>query len=245
MEKSCSDWFESWFDSPYYKLLYSHRSVSEAEMFIFNLLAHINLPKGSHVLDLACGRGRHSMQMHKAGYDVLGIDLSEASIAEAKAATQPGLAFEVADMRFFDLKRQFDAVMNLFTSFGYFDEMADNKRVLRRIYDHVKPEGLFIMDFFNAVWVQDQLIETQEIKRDHITFHIKKHVEEDMMVKSIDFIDKGQEYHFEERVRLIHPRILKSMIEEAGFKIVRTFGNYCMADFSEHSSDRIIIIATK
>ncbi|MFZ4785712.1 MAG: class I SAM-dependent methyltransferase [Flavobacteriales bacterium] len=245
MEKRCSDWFESWFDSPYYKMLYSHRSASEAELFIINLLAHIQLPPGSHVLDLACGRGRHSLQMHKAGYNVLGIDLSKESIAEAKALSQPGLTFEVADMRYFELNQQFDAVMNLFTSFGYFDEMADNTLVLQRIHNHVKTNGLFIMDFFNAVWVQEQMVEKQEIQREHISFHISKHIEDDIMMKSIDFSDNGKEYHFEEHVRLIKPNTLKTMIEEAGFNIVRTFGNYSMSDFDEHSSDRIIIIATK
>jgi 2-polyprenyl-3-methyl-5-hydroxy-6-metoxy-1,4-benzoquinol methylase len=84
MESNCSEWFRTWFDSPYYKILYSHRSEEEAALFIDNLLSFMDLPERSRVLDLACGRGRHSVYLNEKGFNVVGIDLSNNSISDAK-----------------------------------------------------------------------------------------------------------------------------------------------------------------
>ncbi|HET6992715.1 MAG TPA: methyltransferase domain-containing protein, partial [Bacteroidia bacterium] len=77
-ENNC--WFESWFDSPYYHLLYGNRDEKEAENFIEVLARFLKAPKGSRALDLACGKGRHSVALYKNGFEVTGIDLSERNI---------------------------------------------------------------------------------------------------------------------------------------------------------------------
>ena len=76
-------WFKNWFNSPYYHKLYSHRDEAEAEIFINNLVQLLHPPAGAKMLDVACGKGRHSMHLANMHFDVTGIDLSSESIAEA------------------------------------------------------------------------------------------------------------------------------------------------------------------
>ena len=124
------EWFSTWFDTSYYHVLYRHRNDEEAATFIKHLINKLNLPKNSSVLDLACGKGRHSVMLHQAGFDVLGVDLSKNSISLAKQNEEDKLSFEVHDMRETMENKQFDAVFNLFTSFGYFDNSNENKKVV-------------------------------------------------------------------------------------------------------------------
>ena len=118
------EWFESWFDSPYYHVLYDHRNDDEARAFIAALIEHIGLKPGASVLDLCCGAGRHSRVIHELGYNTTGCDLSANSIATAKQFEQDGLGFFRHDMRD-PLPESYDAIFNLFTSFGYFENEED------------------------------------------------------------------------------------------------------------------------
>ncbi len=111
-------WFENWFDSPYYHVLYKHRDFSEAELFIDKLIKYFNPNSNSRFLDLGCGKGRHSIYLNKKGYNAVGIDLSEENIAGASQFENENLKFCVEDMRNMDRTNQFDYVLNLFTSFG-------------------------------------------------------------------------------------------------------------------------------
>ena len=124
-----SSWFASWFDTPYYHILYKDRNYREAQIFMDNLTHYLNLPEHAKVLDLACGKGRHSIYLNQLGFRVLGVDLSENSIEIANKNANDTLNFKVHDMRE-PIKEQFDAVFNLFTSFGYFENDDDNLKIL-------------------------------------------------------------------------------------------------------------------
>src|SRR5690606_34846729 len=99
--------------------LYQNRDEEEAAIFIEKLIAVTELKKGAKILDLACGKGRHSIQLNKLGFNVIGIDLSVNSIARAKKYENETLRFAVQDMREAIAGEKFDAIFNLFTSFGY------------------------------------------------------------------------------------------------------------------------------
>jgi len=87
-QKPTQNWFASWFDTPYYHILYKERNYREAQIFMDNLTHYLNLPEKAKVLDLACGKGRHAIYLNQLGFEVIGADLSENSIAEAsKIAT--------------------------------------------------------------------------------------------------------------------------------------------------------------
>src|SRR5688500_2509825 len=115
------EWFSTWFDSPYYHILYNNRDEQEAEQFMDKLLAYLHPKPHEKVLDLACGKGRHSVYLNQKGFDVTGIDLSEQSIAYARQFENERLHFAVHDMREVYQPETFDFILNLFTSFGYFE----------------------------------------------------------------------------------------------------------------------------
>lgn len=237
-------WFEVWFDSPYYHLLYQHRSDSEARQFISNLVDALTLNHGDRVLDMGCGAGRHSIKLNKLGFDVTGIDLSAANIAKASESQKAGLQFIQHDMRNPLPGKTFDAIFNLFTSFGYFDSPHENMRVLEAAHRMLTPEGIFVLDFLNAKRAIAELNPNETTTIDGTRFEISRAVEDGIITKKIN-INNNPELQFEERVQAFSKAELEEMLEGAGFEPQRTFGSYDLADFNAAHSDRLIIIAQK
>ena len=101
-------WFENWFDSPYYHILYQNRNDEEAELFIDNLCTYLKPSLNAMLLDAACGRGRHAVYLNKKGYHVTGIDLSPSNIEFAQRFKNKELHFQVHDIRHIFQKNSFD-----------------------------------------------------------------------------------------------------------------------------------------
>lgn len=238
-------WYESWFDTDYYHILYKNRDFKEAERFINNLVETVNLPPHSKVLDLACGKGRHSVTLFTHGYNVLGVDLSPQSIDFASYLANDNLQFMVHDMREAIEGKQFDAVFNLFTSFGYFDSHEDNKRVLDAVHTMLKPKGILVIDFMNAVKEIARLVPTATKTNDGITFHLTKKFDNHHIYKYIDFETDGQQHHYMERVQALKLSDFQGLFNECGFDLLHTFGNFDLDEFDETTSDRLILIAQK
>lgn len=242
-----ADWFVSWFNTHYYHLLYSDRNYDEAEKFIARLVKYLDFPKGSRVLDLACGKGRHSLQLHKAGFKVTGIDLSEESIKEAKSFEVDGLEFFEHDMRLLYWTGHFDLVVNLFTSFGYFHNAEDDQRTISSVADSLKPNGIFVMDFLNAVKVEETLVSYEEKIVEGVKFELNRSVEDGIISKRIHIedIDQNVELDFEEQVDALVLSDFLSYFEQAGLELQSTFGNYDLAPFNPKTSDRLIMVVKK
>lgn len=238
-------WFASWFDTDYYHLLYKNRDLSEAKAFVGNLCRDLQLPEGSEVLDLACGKGRHSRTLHSLGYRVTGADLSENSISEAQSSSEEGLEFIVHDMREAIPNRTFDAVFNIFTSFGYFDHSQDNERVIQAVHSMLRTNGLLIIDFMNAAKVIRTLQERSLVSKAGIDFHISKRYDGAHIFKDIRFDDKGESFHFMERVQALKESDFNALLTNNGFEILRTFGDFDLNPFDVENSDRLILIAKK
>lgn len=238
-------WFEEWFDTSYYHTLYSHRNYEEAERFIDKLCKHLQLPLGSSVLDFACGKGRHSYFLNKLGYNVLGVDLSCNSIASAKQMEKEGLRFAVSDIREVIPNEKFDAIFNLFTSFGYFNSLKENQKVMNAIHEMLESNGLFVIDFMNASKVINNLVKEEIIQRPDQAFHITRRCENGQIIKTIDFEDQGKEFHYEEKVQTIFLNDFEDLIRDAGLKLIQVFGDYDLNPFSVETSDRLIIIGKK
>jgi SAM-dependent methyltransferase len=236
-----NNWFASWFDTPYYHILYKERNFREAQVFMDNLTHYLNLPEEAKVLDLACGKGRHSIYLNQLGYNVVGADLSENSITEAQKNANATLHFEVHDMRErFDDK--FDAIFNLFTSFGYFEEDKDNLKTLIAIKESLTEYGFAVIDFMNVYKVLDNLV-PEEIKTvDGIDFHIKRYNKDHFIIKEIYFEDQGIKYHFTEKVKAFTLEDFTQMMEEAGIYLLDTFGDYKLNKFHKKDSERLIMI---
>ncbi|MCU0428683.1 MAG: class I SAM-dependent methyltransferase [Cytophagaceae bacterium] len=240
-----SDWFSSWFDSPYYHLLYQHRDEQEAERFIKALTTHLKLPTGSLLADIPCGKGRHSIYLHALGYQVTGMDLAPESIAEAQKRSATGLHFEVGDMRSIRFKESFDAVLNLFTSFGYFDSEEENKNSLGQLVQAIKPGGFFVMDFMNVRRVLASLVPKEEKELSGVHFSITRMVENGVLVKRIQIQDQDKTFHFQERVKVLFDHELEQYLRDFGCTVQACFGSYTLEAYDKDLSPRCIFIARK
>lgn len=236
-----STWFASWFDTPYYHILYKDRNYREAQIFMDNLTHYLNLPEKAKVLDLACGKGRHAIYLNQLGFTVIGADLSENSIAEAKKNENDTLHFVIHDKREqFDEK--FDAIFNLFTSFGYFEKEEDDLKTLIAIKNSLSEYGFAVIDFMNAKKVIDNLIPEETKTVDGIDFHIKRYVENGFIIKEIDFEDNDEKFHFTEKVRAYTLEDFQRLMNEAGIYLLDIFGDYKLKKFYKNTSERLIMI---
>jgi SAM-dependent methyltransferase len=236
-----SNWFASWFDSPYYHVLYKERDELEAQLFMDNIVHYLNLPEEAKILDLACGKGRHSIYLNQMGYNVTGADLSSNSIAIASLNENETLRFVEHDMRIpFDQK--FDAIFNLFTSFGYFENDEDNLTTLKAIKESISEYGFAVIDFMNVSNVLSNLV-TNEVKSvEGIDFQIKRYEKDGFIYKEIEFEDQGEKYHFTEKVKALTLDDFEIMMENAGIYLLDVFGDYKLKKFHKLESERLILI---
>ncbi|WP_445457579.1 SAM-dependent methyltransferase [Flavobacterium sp. HNIBRBA15423] len=238
---STQKWYASWFDSPFYHILYKDRNYNEAQHFMDNLTGYLNLPDHAKILDLACGKGRHSIYLNSLGYDVTGADLSENSIAEASKAANETLRFKVHDMRD-TCKEKYDAIFNLFTSFGYFEKDEDNLTTIKAIHNSLSETGFACIDFMNVDYVIANLVPEEVKTVENIDFHIKRYVKENHIYKEIRFTSEGEDYHFTEKVQALRLADFEQMMEESGIYLLDIFGNYKLQKFFKNDSERLIMI---
>jgi len=239
------EWFATWFDSPYYHLLYKNRDDKEAKKFIDNLVNHLNLLPQATVLDLACGKGRHAKMLHENGFNVLGVDLSPNSIESASKLKTSGLNFQVHDMREVIENKNFDVVFNLFTSFGYFDDESENLKMLSSIHRMLNNEGILVIDFMNATKVVNNLVASEAKIVEGVEFEIDRRFDGKHIYKNIQFSDGTNTQKHTERVQAIKIEDFKTLLSKSDFKILSTFGDFDLNNFDENSSDRLIVIAQK
>mgnify|MGYP000047017742 CR=1 FL=1 len=243
-ENSC--WFESWFDSKYYHLLYSHRDTTEAEEFIGRIVDFLHPQAGTRALDLAWGKGRHAIALHKKGLEVVGIDLSEQSIRAAKKNEVEGLSFFVHDMRRPFMVNYFDYIFNLFTSFGYFSNVRENEQVVKAVKSGLVKDGTFVIDFLNANVVRKMVEKNNSgtINESGIDFHWKKRIENNIVLKEITFETENKKYAFTESVQLLDLADFEKLLSPH-FTIEHIFGDYHLGKYDVETSPRLILLAKK
>ncbi|WP_299219352.1 class I SAM-dependent methyltransferase [uncultured Aquimarina sp.] len=241
MLKDSTMWYASWFDTPYYHILYKDRGHEEAQEFMDNLTSYLSLEPEEKILDLACGKGRHSVYLNKLGYNVTGVDLSKNSIEHASQFENESLKFKVHDMSK-PYSEKFSAVFNLFTSFGYFEKEECNLSTIKAIKSDLNERGFGVIDFMNVDYVIDNLVpeETKEVSG--INFHIKRYVEDGYIYKEIKFNDNNEEFLFTERVKALTLEDFQNYFEEADVNLLDIFGDYHLKKFNKTISPRLILI---
>jgi SAM-dependent methyltransferase len=237
-------WFESWFDTRYYHLLYRNRDEREAVDFLDKLFGHVALSKSAEVLDLACGKGRHAVYMAKKGLNVTGYDLSPSNISEADRLAHDHLHFYIRDMREDLGKEKFDAVFNLFTGFGYFESDEENFSVFKRIYEALKPGGLFIFDYLNAEYAHQFTEQHVRQNIEGIEFITSKIRRGKKVIKEIEVTDVGKKFHFREEVTLYKAPEIEAALIRLGFQDLQKFGDYTLGVYTAQSP-RLVIICRK
>ena len=238
-------WFQYWFNSPYYHILYSQRNDEEAEFLIDNLTSYLRPAAESRILDIACGRGRHAIYLQKKGFDVTGIDLSEQSIKYAKQFEQKHLHFYVHDMRKLGYINYYDIALNMFTSFGYFDTEKEHVNALKSFRKSIKDDGTLVIDYFNTQKIIKNLTQRETKTVEGIEFDIHKYVSDGKIIKNIDFEHKSKHFAFEERVQAFSKSDFERMLEKSGLEVKAVFGNYALEEFDETKSDRLILVCKK
>jgi len=241
MKQTGSKWYTTWFDTPYYHILYKNRDDDEAERFMGKLTDFLNLKSESHILDVACGRGRHAVYLNKIGFKVTGIDLSQNNIDYAKQ-------FEKEDLKFFrhdmcqPTGNRYDAVFNLFTSFGYFEKDKYNINAIKALKTNMKPEAYGVIDFLNVRKTVKNLKNHETKTLDGIKFEIEKRTEDGYIFKDISFSADGDNHNYTEKLKCIDLQLFEHYFKEANLKIKHIFGSYNLDDFNEKTSDRLILI---
>lgn len=238
------NWFENWFNSKYYHILYKNRDHKEAVFFLDNIIKNININNG-RILDVACGKGRHAKYLNHLGFNVTGIDLSKNSIEFANKDSNENLKYFVHDMRSVFKKNHFDLVTNLFTSFGYFENQEDEQTTINAMSNNLKEGGLLLIDFMNVKKVISSLVTSESKEIDGIKFLIERKYDENHIIKKIIIKDQDSDLNFQEKVRALTLYDFDVMLKKANMKIVDLFGDYSLNEFNAIDSDRLIIISRK
>ncbi|BDQ02411.1 class I SAM-dependent methyltransferase [Ignavibacterium sp.] len=242
------DWFVEWFNTDEYLNVYKHRNENDAECHIRFLLSKIKLPPNASVLDLACGAGRHSILLAKVGYKVTGVDLSARLLNEARFNAEKenlDIEFIQSDLRQFTASKKFDLVLNLFTSFGYFETDDENFLLFQKAYSLLNSNGYFVLDYFNKNHLEKNLVEYSEESNENYIIKQERKIVDQRVNKKITIIRNGNSKVYFESVKLYESNLLTLKLKEFGFEIINLFGDFLGNEFDEISSPRFIAICKK
>jgi len=241
------DWFLEWFDSPYYHQLYFQHNEAEAAGFIARLIARLQPPPGSRLLDVACGRGRHSRMLATYPYDVTGIDLAPGSIAFAKQFENDHLHFYEHDMRQLLCTNCFQYAFNFFTSFGYFETRRENFNTIHMVGVALQPGGIFLLDYLNVHLAQERLVPNEQKSIDGVTYTITRWCDGKHFFKKIVISEEKlpRPLEYTERVAVLGEEDFRSLFEPNGLHIRQCYGNYQLEPFELETSPRLILVAEK
>ncbi len=240
-------WYEEWFDREEYELVYPHRNMAEAARCVDLIERVVQPAEGAEILDVACGRGRHARVLARRGYRVTGIDLSSRAVAAARErAEAEGLdvTFEQQDMREAYCAGCADGVVNLFSSFGYFEREEDHREAIKAMATALYSGGWLVQDFMNAPYVTSTLIPEDARTEGDIEIHQRRWIDAGRINKEITLRRDGRQRTFRESVRLLTLDDFRRLYAAAGLKLVQTFGGY---DGRPHTdgAPRLILHARK
>ena len=238
-------WFENWFGTRYYHLLYRHRDAGEAETFIRRILEMYPPPPSARVVDAACGKGRHSQFLARMGYWVDGFDLSVHNIQDAAREAPVKARFFVHDLRVPFADNYYDLLLNLFTSFGYFSCWEDNIKALVNFDETLKPGGYALIDFMNVTRVKQTLVPYEVLERNGVRFTVERVYQPPYIKKFIAAEEHGQVHHFREQVQALELEDFEQMLSHTAFGLAGLHGDYKMRPFERQHSPRLILVLRK
>lgn len=216
------------------------------------ILEALELPAGAHILDLACGQGRHSVELASRGYEVIGLDYSKTLLEKAQQmAAKAGVdvRFVQGDMRDIPWSDRFDAVVNMFTAFGYFDDELDNQRVLHQAADALKAGGQFFIDVVNRDWLMSayQVNEWYEVDELGLTVWVQRTfnpITGRNTVVERWMTEDGEQGERGHRVRVYNATALTQMLRKAGLRPTAYYGDFELYGLTRESR-RLIVVSEK
>ncbi|MES2882351.1 MAG: methyltransferase domain-containing protein [Bacteroidota bacterium] len=239
------EWYKDWFNSPYYHKLYFERDDTEAQGFITRLITHLNPQAEARILDVACGRGRHSKFLAAQGFAVTGIDISGDSIRYAKQFEKENLQFFQHDMRLSFYINYFDYAFNFFTSFGYFNTRREHDDAMRSITQSVKAKGKVLFDYLNVHYVEDRLIHNEEKKIGTTNYEIHRWHDEHFFYKKMTVTDPAlqQPFDYTEKVAKFSLGDFTDMLSFQKMQITEVFGDYDLNSYHVRNTPRMVVVA--
>ncbi len=244
MSPPCDDWYRRSFGE-FYHLVYPHRNDKAAAEEVSGLVDLLALRgSGALVLDVGCGTGRHASAFADAGLRTIGVDLSTVLIRAA--AGRPALKgrLTLGDMRSLPFAEAFQLVVNLFTSFGYFDD-EENAAVLREMARVLVPNGRLVIDHVNVERLQKNLVARDTRAGAGYVLVQHRRIEGSRIHKNVTLTcDDGSSGSFSEDVRLYAPEELAALLDAAGLGDIRFYGSYRGTPYDSRS-DRMIVVARK
>lgn len=240
-------WYKDWFNSTFYHKLYFDRDEQEAEAFIKKLVQHLQPAPGSRMLDVACGKGRHSKTLASMGYTVTGIDISADSIAYARQFENDHLDFFVHDMRLPFYANYFDLAFNFFTSFGYFKTRREHDDAIRTIAQSLKKGGRLVIDYLNVHYAEERLVHREEKEIDGTHYSIHRWDDETHFYKKIAVSDATlkEPLVYTEKVAKFSLGDFTDMLSFQGLQVQEVFGDYDFNSYDVKKTARLIIVAEK
>jgi SAM-dependent methyltransferase len=205
--------------------------------------------EGRDVLDLCCGPGRHSIEIARRGFAVTGVDRSPYLLEKARsnaAEARVGVEWVAADMREFSRNEAFDLVLNMFTSFGYFDDKNDDLTVLRNIRSSLREGGVFLLETVGKEWLanvfqptsSDEVPEGLLVQR-HEIFDDWSRISNEWIV-----IRDGRSTSFEFHHTIYSGQELKDRFLQTGFEDVRVYGDLDGSVYGP-GAERLVVVGRK
>ncbi len=249
---TAAPWWQRIFaDGSYLRLWSAHLTPERTEREVAGVLDLLRPTPGAAILDLACGQGRIAVPLAQRGYRVTGLDLSEQLLDVAHAAADAagvGVEWHRADMRDIPAKwaGRFDYIINIFTAFGYFEDEAENQRVLAGVARALKPGGRFLIESMNRDGVMGRFQERNWHEADGLL--VCTEVSFDPISGMASTVDQwnegGERQSLHHSVRLYTPTELAAMLQAAGLKLVATYGGLAGGELT-HESWRMVLVAEK
>jgi SAM-dependent methyltransferase len=229
--------------------MFTPERLEAARVEVDRFVVLFDVHAAAAILDLACGPGRHALEFARRGFKVTGVDRTQRYLDKARAvADAEGLAIEFveSDMRNFVRPESFDAAINYFTAFGYFDDAADDLRVARNLCTSLKAGGRLLIDV-NGKEIVAAKYQPRGWDRhgDTIVLEERRVLDGWKRLEGKWTMIRGTErYESSVILRLYSGAELESLLREAGFARVETYGNLNGAPYDQNA-ERLVAVATK
>jgi len=241
-----TDWFKNWFDSELYQKVYSHRNISDANNILELVTNNIRLNENPLILDAACGNGRHILTFSKLAKKIIGFDLSKTQLKKAvKLLNENSVdnSFLIqSDVRNISFKTKFDLILNLFTSFGYFENDDDNFQFIINSKQFINLNGVFVLDIINKKYLINNIIKMTTKTYEDYNIVENRELSDDFIIKKIEVTKELDKKIFYEKVKLYDKSKIVSIFESVGYQLIEVFGNYNGESYNSNNSERMIMV---